>query len=121
MGARGGGDSQAALDAIFAALSDPSRRWIVERLSRGEASVSDLAVPLGISLPAVMKHLRVLEEAGLVACEKTGRVRRCRLVGHPMKAAVDWMVRYRSFWEARLDALHDFLVQNQEPKEDEPT
>jgi DNA-binding transcriptional ArsR family regulator len=93
------------LDAIFAALSDPTRRAIVVRLSEGEASVSELAEPFDVSLPAVTKHLGVLERAGLLAHHKEGRVRRCRLVPETMRAADDWLARYRVFWDKRLDSL----------------
>src|SRR5436189_1531946 len=97
------------LDAIFAALADPTRRAIVVRLSQGEASVSELAEPFDVSLPAVTKHLGVLERAGLLAHHKEGRVRRCRLVPEPMRAADDWLARYRVFWDKRLDSLSTHL------------
>ena|SRR5437773_2422890 len=93
------------LDAVFAALSDPTRRAIVVRLSEGEASVSELAEPFPVSLPAVTKHLRVLERAGLLDHHKEGRVRRCRLVPEAMREADDWLARYRVFWDKRLDSL----------------
>jgi DNA-binding transcriptional ArsR family regulator len=93
------------LDAVFAALSDPTRRAIVVRLSEGEASVSELAAPFDVSLPAVTKHLRVLERAGLLDHHKEGRVRRCRLVPEAMREADDWLARYRVFWDERLDSL----------------
>jgi DNA-binding transcriptional ArsR family regulator len=97
------------LDSTFAALSDPTRRAILARLAGGEASVKELAEPFDISLPAVSKHLRVLEKAGLLTQEKDGRVRRCRLVAEPMKEASEWMDFYRRFWEAQLDALAEYL------------
>jgi DNA-binding transcriptional ArsR family regulator len=97
------------LDATFAALSDPIRRGILARLAQGEASVSALAAPYDISLPAVSKHLRVLERAKLVARRKEGRVNRCRLVAAPMKDAAEWIERYRQFWEEQFDALARFL------------
>lgn len=93
------------LDAVFSALSDPTRRAIVVRLSEGEASVSELAAPFEVSLPAVFKHLRVLESAGLLDHHKEGRVRRCRLVPEAMREADDWLSRYRVFWTRRLDGL----------------
>jgi len=97
------------LDAVFSALADPTRRAIVVRLSQGEASVSELAAPFDVSLPAVTKHLAVLERAGLLEHHKQGRVRRCRLVAAPMKVADDWLGTYRVFWERRLDSLaHHF-------------
>jgi DNA-binding transcriptional ArsR family regulator len=98
-----------ALDAVFAALADPTRREILARLSEGDASVSELAEPFEISLPAVSKHLRVLEEAGLLTTEKAGRVRHCRLVADPMADAVSWIARYGRFWEAQFDSLASYL------------
>jgi DNA-binding transcriptional ArsR family regulator len=93
------------LDVVFSALADPTRRAIVSRLSEGEASVSELAEPFAVSLPAVTKHLAVLERAGLLEHHKEGRVRRCRLVAAPMQAAEDWLGTYRVFWDRRLDSL----------------
>jgi DNA-binding transcriptional ArsR family regulator len=110
----------AALDTVFAALADPTRRAIVARLARGEASVSDLAGPFDMSLPAITKHLAVLEGAGIVASKKSGRVRRCRLVGRPMREAAEWITGYRRFWEERLDALDVYLRQEQEKEEESP-
>jgi DNA-binding transcriptional ArsR family regulator len=101
------------LDATFAALADPTRRAILATLTQGQASVSDLAKPYRMSLPAVMKHLRVLEQAGLVSQEKTGRVRRCRLAGESLRQAADWLARYRVFWETQLDSLDRYLTQQQ--------
>jgi DNA-binding transcriptional ArsR family regulator len=101
------------LDATFSALADPTRRAILATLSSGQASVSDLARPYKISLPAVMKHLRVLENAGLVSQEKTGRIRRCRLAVQPLKQASEWLFYYRSFWENQLNALERYLTQDQ--------
>src|SRR5436309_15987110 len=97
------------LDAVFSALADPTRRAIVIRLAEGEASVSELAAPFDVSLPAVTKHLAVLERAGLLEHNKQGRIRRCRLVAAPMRAADDWLSTYRVFWERRLDSLTDHL------------
>jgi DNA-binding transcriptional ArsR family regulator len=93
------------LDAVFAALSHPIRRAMIERLSAGECTVSDLAAPHDVSLPAVSKHLRVLEEAGLLEQTPDGRVRRCNLNAAPLSAAFAWIVQYRLFWEDALDAL----------------
>jgi DNA-binding transcriptional ArsR family regulator len=107
------------LDATFAALSDPTRRGILARLARGEASVSDLAAPYDMSLPAVSKHLRVLERAKLIARRKDGRVNRCRLVPQPMKEAAEWIERNRQFWEQQFDALARFLQESQR-KEEKP-
>src|SRR5258705_12737748 len=99
----------ARLDVTFAALADPTRRAIVERLSSGEATVSDLAAPFDISLPAVSKHLTVLEEAGLIRRAREGRVHVCKLVGTPMKDAALWIARYRSFWDSQILAFEKYL------------
>jgi DNA-binding transcriptional ArsR family regulator len=105
-----------SLGATFAALADPTRRAILERLAHGEASVTELAEPFQVSLPAISKQLRVLEQAGLLIREKEGRVRRCRLDAEPMKEAAEWLARYRRYWERQLDSLADYLneLQNQE-------
>jgi DNA-binding transcriptional ArsR family regulator len=100
------------LDATFAALSDATRRGILARLASGEASVSELAAPYDMSLPAVSKHLRVLESAGLLTRSKEGRVQRCRLAAEPMRSAADWIEHYRRFWEAQFDSLHKFLEES---------
>ncbi len=97
------------LDAIFSALGDPTRRAILARLALGEASVGELAAPHEMSLPAVSKHLRVLETAGLLRKEKDGRVIRCRLEAAPLRDAAAWIAAYRRFWEAQLDALAGYL------------
>jgi DNA-binding transcriptional ArsR family regulator len=97
------------LDAIFGALSDPTRRAILARLAQGEATVSELAAPFNVSLPAVSKHLRVLESAGLLRREIDGRIHRCRLAPEPMKDAARWIEHYRVFWENQFDALAKFL------------
>lgn len=97
------------LDAVFSALGDPTRRAILARLALGEASVGDLAAPHEMSLPAVSKHLRVLETAGLVRKEKDGRVVRCRLDAAPLRDAAAWIAEYRRFWEAQFDALAGYL------------
>jgi DNA-binding transcriptional ArsR family regulator len=102
------------LDAVFQALADPTRRRIVRRLSEGEASVSELARPFEVSLPAVTKHLAVLERAGLLEHHKQGRVRRCRLVAAPLRAADDWLSTYRMFWERRLDSLQEHFEATKE-------
>ncbi|MFQ5693405.1 MAG: ArsR/SmtB family transcription factor [Nitrospinota bacterium] len=107
----------ATLDATFAALSDPTRRAILARLARGESSVTELARPFNVSLPAVSKHLRVLERAGLLVRERDGRVHRCRLNAKPMKDADDWIRRYRNFWENRLDALAKYLESTSEEED----
>ncbi len=104
------------MGATFAALADPTRRAILERLSQGEASVTELAEPFDVSLPAISKQLRVLERAGLLTQEKEGRIRRCRLEAEPMREAAEWLVRYRRYWERQLDQLADYLdeLQNEE-------
>jgi DNA-binding transcriptional ArsR family regulator len=99
------------LDLVFQALSDPSRRTMVERLSRGPASVSDLAQPLDMSLPAVMQHLQVLEASGLVRSEKTGRVRTCRIDPKALAGAEGWFAKRRASWERRFDRLEAFLAE----------
>ena len=108
-------NQSASLDLLFQALADPSRRIMVERLSRGPASVSELARPLAMSLPAVIQHLQVLEASGLVRSEKTGRVRTCRIEPVAMRTAEDWIARRRASWERRLDRLGDYLAQQDEP------
>jgi DNA-binding transcriptional ArsR family regulator len=100
------------LDATFGALSDPTRRAIVERLTRGEASVGELAEPFDMSLPAISKHLTVLEDAGLLVRIKEGRTRRCRLLEAPMREALAWIAGYGSFWEGQLDSLDRFLAES---------
>src|SRR5215468_4593031 len=97
------------LDRAFHALADESRRAMVVRLSRGPASVSELAAPLEMSLPSVMQHLDVLQRSGLVRSEKAGRVRTCRLEPGPMRAIEDWIAEHRADWERRLDLLGDVL------------
>jgi DNA-binding transcriptional ArsR family regulator len=100
----------AHLSQLFSALSDPTRRAILQRLAReGEATVGELARPFAMSLPAISKHIRVLEGAGLLERRVQGRVHRCRLQPQPLKDAVDWLVEYRQYWEAQLDALGRYL------------
>jgi DNA-binding transcriptional ArsR family regulator len=101
-----------SLDLAFQALADPSRRVIVERLSRGPASVSQLAKPLPMSLPAVVQHLHVLEASGLVRSEKVGRVRTCRIEPAAMAPVEQWIAERRTSWERRLDRLGDYLAEN---------
>jgi DNA-binding transcriptional ArsR family regulator len=100
-----------SLDLMFAALADPSRRSMVERLSRGPASVKELAQPLTMSLPAVLQHLQVLQDSGLVRSEKAGRVRTCRLEPAALSAAEGWIADRRRGWEQRLDRLEDYLTE----------
>ncbi|HET8726059.1 MAG TPA: metalloregulator ArsR/SmtB family transcription factor [Alphaproteobacteria bacterium] len=105
------------LDRMFQALADPARRQMVERLSRGPASVSELAAPLPMSLPAVVQHLKVLEDSGLVRSEKVGRVRTCTLDAGQMSLAEKWISERRRGWETRLDRLDAFLSANPDPSE----
>ncbi|NKS66684.1 metalloregulator ArsR/SmtB family transcription factor [Rhodococcus hoagii] len=104
----------APLDGVFHALSDPSRRGMVERLSRGPASVSQLAAPLDMSLPAVVQHLQVLEASGLVRSEKVGRTRTCHLVPDALDGAGQWIAQRRTRTERRLDRLGEFLAEADE-------
>lgn len=97
------------LDRVFSALGDPIRRAILERLARGEATVGELAEPFPISRPAISKHLRVLEAAGLVRRTRDGRLNRCRLDTRPLFDAAQWVDQYRRFWEQQLDALARYL------------
>jgi len=98
-----------SLDRTFHALSDPARRAMVERLSRGPATVSELAAPLAMSLPAVVQHLAVLRESGLVASEKVGRVRTCRIEAAELSLAEQWFNQRRAEWEERADRLGEYL------------
>lgn len=101
--------SSNTLDATFSALGDPTRRAILRRLTGGRRTVTELAEPFDISLPAVSKHLRVLEKAGLVVQKKEGRVRRCRISAGPLRDASRWIEEYRRFWEESLDRLDEYL------------
>jgi DNA-binding transcriptional ArsR family regulator len=100
------------IDRIFHALGDPQRRAMVKNLSRGPASVSRLAEPLGITLAAVVQHLQVLEDSGLVRSEKVGRVRTCRIESKALAAAEQWIAGCRSEWERRLDRLGEVLAES---------
>jgi len=108
--------SSTLLDRAFAAVSDPTRREILERLARGPASISELAQPLHISLPGLMKHVRVLEEADLVRTEKNGRTRRCTLGPAQLDEAAEWIERYRERWEKRLDRLETYIEEKRKGK-----
>jgi len=105
-----------SLDSTFGALADPTRRAILASLMLGESSISNLAEPHRMSLPAVMKHLRVLEQAGLVSQKKVGRTRYCQLAPAPLKTAEDWIAQYRRFWEGAFDSLERFLDQDPPPE-----
>jgi DNA-binding transcriptional ArsR family regulator len=113
--------SSGTLDRTFAAVADPTRRAILHRLARGEASVKELAAPFNMSLPAISKHLTVLERAGLLRRRKIGRVHHCQLVGRPMGEATAWLMAYQPFWESKLDALDDYLSQDSADDQDDPT
>ena len=102
------------LDRIFSALADETRRGVLDSLAGGSLGVSELAAPHGMSLPGFMKHLRVLEAAGLIARETEGRVVSCELSAAPMKAASTWMSRYEKFWSEKLDSLARYLYQQEE-------
>ncbi|SMG27893.1 transcriptional regulator, ArsR family [Paraburkholderia susongensis] len=103
------------LDRTFAALSDPTRRALLARLSERDLSISELAQPLAMSLPAVMKHVDVLCSAGLVTRSKTGRTVACRLCAGPMQEAMQWLGRYERFWSASLDRLAAFVEEESDP------
>jgi DNA-binding transcriptional ArsR family regulator len=106
------------LSATFAALADPTRRAILARLSQGETSVTELARPFAMSGPAVTKHLKVLERAGLISRSREAQWRPARLEGAPLKAVTNWLDDYRRFWEQSFDRLDSYLDELQKPKED---
>lgn len=105
------------LDAIFGALADATRRAILERLAAGEASVTELAEPFDISLPAITKHLKVLERAGLITRGRDAQWRPCRLEATPLREAAEWVEQYRQFWEASFDRLEEYLKELQKQQE----
>jgi DNA-binding transcriptional ArsR family regulator len=113
------------LDSVFAALADPTRRAIVDRLAQGDSTVTELAQPFDMSLPAVSKHLKYLERAGLLVREVDGRVHHCRLRPDPLQQAALWMNRYRHFWEGQFEALAQYLeetiLESDETQDDEET
>ena len=98
-----------SLNKTFSALADPTRRAILKRLANGECTVTELAEPFCISLPAISKHLKVLESVGLLARQKDGRIHRCRIIARPLKDAAQWIAYYRLFWEKQFDALEKYL------------
>src|SRR6186997_3328707 len=108
------------LSITFSALADPTRRAILARLSSGEASVGELAEPFAISLPAVTKHLKVLQRAGLISQGRRAQWRPCRLDPKPLRQVADWVEQYRQMWEQRLDRLEDYLCELESPS-DKPT
>jgi DNA-binding transcriptional ArsR family regulator len=111
------------LSATFSALADPTRRAILSRLSSGEASVTELAEPFAISMPAVSKHLKVLEQAGLIARGRDAQWRPCRLEAAPLRDVADWVEQYRGFWEQSFDRLESYLkeLRKKEKKNDRKT
>jgi DNA-binding transcriptional ArsR family regulator len=111
-------DSAEQLTTVFLALADPTRRAILECLTHGEASGTELARPFSISVPAISKHLRVLEHADLILHRKDGRTHRFRLAAGPMKEAAAWLEHYRQFWEAQFDALDTYLQVTSEEEQD---
>src|SRR5215469_5235498 len=111
-------DLSERLDTVFSALSDPTRRAILDRLAQGEASGTELARPFPISVPAISKHLRVLERADLIRRRKDGRVHRFRLAAEAMREASMWLDKYRSLWEAQFDSLAAYLEATSEEEQD---
>ena len=105
------------LSTIFSALADPTRRAILARLTAGEASVTELAEPFEMSMPAISKHLKVLERAGLIARGREAQWRPCRLEAEPLKEAADWLEHYRRFWEQSFDRLGEYLRELQSKDE----
>ena len=103
------GADSVTLDQVFFALSSPTRRAILARLSKGESTVTDLARPFDISLPAISKHLRILQQAHVITVARDGRTRRCRLAPAPLTNAERWIAFYRQMWEGQLDSLAKFL------------
>ena len=111
--------SAAALNLTFAALADPTRRAILARLALGEISVTELAAPFKMSLPAISKHLKVLERCGLIARSREAQWRPCHLEAKPLKEAIDWLEHYRQFWEQSFDRLEVYLQELQEKEKQE--
>ena len=109
------------LSLTFAALADPTRRSILARLASGEASVTELAAPFKMSLPAISKHLKVLERAGLIARGREAQWRPCRLEPEALKTVADWVEEYRQFWEERFDRLDAYLQELQSQQQVNPT
>ena len=105
--------SNKQLSLTFAALADPTRRAILAHLAKGEASVSELAKPFKMSLPAISKHIKVLERAGLIVRGREAQWRPCQIQAQPLKEAADWIEQYRQLWEQRLDQLDDYLQELQ--------
>ena len=114
MQARAEGTRAHSIDGVFRALSDPTRRHVLERLSRSPASVSELAEPFDMALPSFLEHLKILEGYGLVRSSKTGRVRTYQLVPKRLQQAEDWLAKQRTFWTTRLDQLDSYLLELKE-------
>jgi DNA-binding transcriptional ArsR family regulator len=114
--------SDTALNRVFAALADPTRRAIVARLAKGEASVGDLGAPFDVSAPAITKHLKVLEAAGMLRRTRDGRVHRCRLEAQPIADAATWIEAHRRIWKQQLDRLAEYLERTslKEGRHDDP-
>ena len=104
------------MDAVFTALADSTRRGMISRLAEGPATIGELGRPFAISKPAVTKHVKMLEKAGLVSRKKDGRIHRCKLNPKPMKQAEDWIEKHRRFWQASLDSLARYLVETNDAK-----
>ena len=111
-------DSTEQLTTVFFALADPTRRAILERLARGEASGTELARPFSISVPAISKHLRVLKNADLILHRKDGRTHMFRLAASPLRDATNWLEHYRQFWETQFDSLETYLLDTSEKEQD---
>ena len=109
------------LSLTFAAISDPTRRAILLRLARGEAPVTELAEPFQMTLPAITKHLKVLEKAGLIERSRSAQMRPCKLRAKPLKEAASWIDHYRSFWDASFDRLDEYLTELQTTPKVQPT
>ena len=108
------------LSTTFAAIADPTRRAILARLSKGEAAVNELAMPFSMTLPAISKHLKVLERAGLIERSRNAQLRPCKLRAKPLKEAASWIDRYRTFWEESFDRLDDYLKELQSQPNTKP-
>ena len=112
-------DNTLQMDKVFSALSDPTRRTILEELRNGQASISQIAAPFEISLPAISKHLKVLQTAGLITNVKEGRIHYLRLNPEPMRAALQWLEFYKQMWEGQFDSLADFLEDSDKSLEED--
>jgi DNA-binding transcriptional ArsR family regulator len=109
-------NQETALDDVFHALADPTRRAVLQRLSEGPASVSELARPFAMALPSFLQHLQVLENGGLIRSRKVGRVRTCEMEAAPLGTAESWIARQRAMWEGRIDRLEIYLRELQKPE-----